>query len=236
MSGKSKKVKGTKQTFEFVEKQKKFHVKQIKCLNSKQKEFVKSIENKEITFCSGPAGSGKTFMALWTALKLLEKNQFEQIILAKSVTSIPGEEIGILPGDIYEKMDPFLISFFGNIDKLIGEEERKRLIKENKIKIQPLMYIRGINIDKSIVILDEAQNINLSVFKTIITRIGSDSKYIICGDVEQIDLKKKSESSLAKLMERVQNDDLIGVVQFNNEDCVRNPIIPHLLNKIKTIE
>ena len=236
MSGKSKKVKGTKQTFEFVEKQKKFHVKQIKCLNSKQKEFVKSIENKEITFCSGPAGSGKTFMALWTALKLLEKNQFEQIILAKSVTSIPGEEIGILPGDIYEKMDPFLISFFGNIDKLIGEEERKRLIKENKIKIQPLMYIRGINIDKSIVILDEAQNINLSVFKTIITRIGSDSKYIICGDVEQIDLKKKSESSLAKLMELFQNDDLIGVVQFNNEDCVRNSIIPHLLNKIKTIE
>ena len=236
MSGKSKKVKGTKQTFEFVEKQKKFHVKQIKCLNSKQKEFVKSIENKEITFCSGPAGSGKTFMALWTALKLLEKNQFEQIILAKSVTSIPGEEIGILPGDIYEKMDPFLISFFGNIDKLIGEEERKRLIKENKIKIQPLMYIRGINIDKSIVILDEAQNINLSVFKTIITRIGSDSKYIICGDVEQIDLKKKSESSLAKLMELFQNDDLIGVVSFNNEDCVRNPIIPHLLNKIKTIE
>ena len=236
MSGKSKKVKGTKQTFEFVEKQKKFHVKQIKCLNSKQKEFVKSIENKEITFCSGPAGSGKTFMALWTALKLLEKNQFEQIILAKSVTSIPGEEIGILPGDIYEKMDPFLISFFGNIDKLIGEEERKRLIKENKIKIQPLMYIRGINIDKSIVILDEAQNINLSVFKTIITRIGSDSKYIICGDVEQIDLKKKSESSLAKLMELFQNDDLIGVVQFNNEDCVRNPIIPHLLNKRKTIE
>ena len=236
MSGKSKKVKGTKQTFEFVEKQKKFHVKQIKCLNSKQKEFVKSIENKEITFCSGPAGSGKTFMALWTALKLLEKNQFEQIILAKSVTSIPGEEIGILPGEIYEKMDPFLISFFGNIDKLIGEEERKRLIKENKIKIQPLMYIRGINIDKSIVILDEAQNINLSVFKTIITRIGSDSKYIICGDVEQIDLKKKSESSLAKLMELFQNDDLIGVVQFNNEDCVRNPIIPHLLNKIKTIE
>lgn len=236
MSGKSKKVKGTKQTFEFVEKQKKFHVKQIKCLNSKQKEFVKSIENKEITFCSGPAGSGKTFMALWTALKLLEKNQFEQIILAKSVTSIPGEEIGILPGDIYEKMDPFLISFFGNIDKLIGEEERKRLIKENKIKIQPLMYIRGINIDKSIVILDEAQNINLSVFKTIITRIGSDSKYIICGDVEQIDLKKKSESSLAKLMELFQNDDLIGVVQFNNEDCERNPIIPHLLDKIKTIE
>ena len=236
MSGKSKKVKGTKQTFEFVEKQKKFHVKQIKCLNSKQKEFVKSIENKEITFCSGPAGSGKTFMALWTALKLLEKNQFEQIILAKSVTSIPGEEIGILPGDIYEKMDPFLISFFGNIDKLIGEEERKRLIKENKIKIQPLMYIRGINIDKSIVILDEAQNINLSVFKTIIARIGSDSKYIICGDVEQIDLKKKSESSLAKLMELFQNDDLIGVVQFNNEDCVRNPIIPHLLNKMKTIE
>ena len=98
------------------------------------------------------------------------------------------------------------------------------------------MYIRGINIDKSIVILDEAQNINLSVFKTIITRIGSDSKYIICGDVEQIDLKKKSESSLAKLMELFQNDDLIGVVQFNNEDCVRNPIIPHLLNKIKTIE
>jgi len=161
MSGKSKKVKGTKQTLEYVEEPKKLHVKQIKCKNTRQKEFLKCIDEHEVSICTGIPGSGKTYLAVYAALKALEKNLIEKIVLVKSVTTIPGEDIGILPGDIYDKMDPFMISFFGNIDKIIGEPERKRLVGEKKIEIQPIAYVRGINIDNAIVILDECQNVSI---------------------------------------------------------------------------
>lgn len=236
MGGKSKKVKGTKQTLEYVEEPEKLHVKSLKCMNQRQKEFVRSIEEKEITVCTGLAGSGKTYVSVATALKMLEKNQIKQIVLVKSVTPLPEEELGILPGDIYDKMAPFTVSFFGNIDKIIGPEMRKRLVGENKIVIQPLAYIRGINIDESCVIVDEAQNLSISVFKSIITRIGKGSKYIIMGDTEQIDMKHREKSVLSKLTKLFADDPMVGVVEFQPEDCVRNPIIPHLLEKIKEIE
>jgi len=236
MGGKSKKVKGTKQTLEFQEEPKKLHVKQLKCMNARQKEFVHSIENREITICTGLAGSGKTYVSLAIALKMLEKNQIKQIVLVKSVTPLPEEELGILPGDMYEKMEPFMMSFFGNIDKIIGLEMRKKLVGEGKIVIQPLAYVRGINIDEACVILDEAQNLSVNVFKSIITRIGKDSKYIIMGDIEQIDMKHRERSVLSKLIKLFADDPVVGVVEFQPEDCVRNPIIPHLLDKIKEIE
>lgn len=153
--GKSKKVFGTKQTLEFVEEEKKFHVKQIKCLNSRQKEFLKSIESHEVTICSGTPGSGKTFLSLYAFLKMLEKNQIEQILLVKSVTQIPHEEIGFLKGSLEEKMDPIMQSYFHNIDKLIGEEQRKNLISKGKIKIVPLAFIRGCQYDNAGLIMDE---------------------------------------------------------------------------------
>ena len=236
MAGKSKKVKGTKQTIEYKEEPKKLHVKPLKCMNQRQKDFVQSIEKNEITICTGLAGSGKTYVALSVALKMLEKSQIKQIVLVKSVQPLPEEELGILPGDMYEKMEPFMMSFFGNIDKIIGPEERKRLVREEKIVIQPLAYVRGINIDESCVILDETQNLSVNVFKSIITRIGKDSKYIIMGDTEQIDMKRREKSALSKIVKLFENDDAVGVVEFQPEDCVRNPIIPHLLEKIKEIE
>ena len=236
MAGKSKKVKGTKQTIEYKEEPKKLHVKHLKCMNQRQKDFVHSIETNEITICTGLAGSGKTYVALSVALKMLEKNQIKQIVLVKSVQPLPEEELGILPGDMYEKMVPFMMSFFGNIDKIIGPEERKRLVREEKIVIQPLAYVRGINIDESCVILDETQNLSVNVFKSIITRIGKNSKYIIMGDTEQIDMKRRDKSALSKIVKLFENDNDVGVVEFQSDDCVRNPIIPHLLEKIKEIE
>lgn len=155
MSGKSKKVKGTKQTLEYVEQPEKLHVKAIKCKNQRQKEFLNSIDSHEVTICNGLAGSGKTYVALYYALKALEKGQCEKIVLVKSVTTLDQEDIGFLPGDIQQKMDPFLYSYYGNIDKIIGEEWRKKLVKEGKIQVQPLAYIRGINIDNAICIIDE---------------------------------------------------------------------------------
>lgn len=234
--GKSKKLKGTKQTLEYVEEEKKLHVKTIKCKNSKQKEFLKSIEDHEITICTGISGSGKTFLAVYAALKLLEKQKIDKIVLVKSVTTLPNEEIGFMPGSVDEKMSNFMISYYGNIDKIIGEDQRKQLVKQGKIQIQPLAFVRGINIDSAAVLLDECQNLTIDTFKSIITRIGENSKYIICGDTEQIDIKKKSTSILSKIINLFKDSDKVGTVEFGNEDCVRNPIIPYILNKLKTIE
>ena len=129
-----------------------------------------------------------------------------------------------------------MMSFTGNIDKLVGERVRKKLMEQGKIRVLPLAYIRGINIDDSIVLLDEAQNLSASVFKTIITRIGQNSKYIITGDTEQIDLKNKKTSVLSKVIDLFKEDELIGTIKFEEEDCVRNPIIPHILEKLKILE
>ena len=236
MSVKTKKDQNLEEGYEYVDEGKTFRVKPLKCMNLRQKEFIRAIDSHEITFCTGPAGSGKTYLALWAALKALTRGEFKQIILAKSVTPIPGEDIGFIPGGQSEKMDPFMMSFTGNIDKLVGERVRKKLMEEGKIKVLPLVYIRGINIDDSIVLLDEAQNLSASVFKTIITRIGQCSKYIITGDTEQIDLKNKKTSVLSKVIDLFRGDDMIGTIKFEEEDCVRNPIIPHILEKLKILE
>ena len=236
MSGKSKKVKGTKQTLEYVEQPEKLHVKAIKCKNQRQKEFLNSIDSHEVTICNGLAGSGKTYVALYYALKALEKGQYDKIVLVKSVTTLDQEDIGFLPGDMAEKMSPFLFSYTGNIDKLIGEDWRKRLFKENKIQVQPLAFIRGINIDNAVCIIDECQNLYLDAFKSIITRIGENSKYIILGDTQQIDRHDKQKSILQKILDLFKDSDLVGTVEFKDEDCVRNPIIPKILDKLKLIE
>lgn len=234
--GKSKKVLGTKQTLEFVEEEKKFHVKQIKCMNSRQKEFLKSIESHEVTICSGTPGSGKTFLSLYAFLKMLEKNQIEQILLVKSVTQIPHEEIGFLKGSLEEKLSPSMQSYFHNIDKLIGEEQRKNLISKGKIKVVPLAFIRGCQFDNAGLIMDEVQNITMDIFKSLMTRIGYNSKYIFLGDIEQCDLHNKKDAALSKLIKIFENDENIGMVQFKDEDCVRNPIIPKILQKLREYE
>lgn len=234
--GKSKKKAGTKQQLEYVEQPEKLHVRAIKCKNQRQKELLNSIDSYEVTICNGLAGSGKTYVALYYALKALEKGQCEKIVLVKSVTTLDQEDIGFLPGDIQQKMDPFLYSYYGNIDKIIGEEWRKKLIKEGKIQIQPLAYIRGINIDNSVCVIDECQNLYLDAFKSIITRIGENSKYIILGDTQQIDKRNKSNSILKKILDLFKDSQVVGTVEFLAEDCVRNSIIPKILDKLNELE
>lgn len=173
-----------------------------------------------------------TFVALHTALGLLG-NQYKKIILVKSVTTLPDEEIGFIPGDKDAKMEPFIMSYTGNIKKLIGDRQTEELFKSGVIEVLPLAYIRGLSIDNSIVILDETQNLTDSTFKSIITRIGSNSKYIIMGDTEQVDRKDKSSSCLRKMYEIFKESSKIGCVEFVKGDCVRNPIIEEILEKLK---
>lgn len=202
------------------------------CINEEQKEFQNSIIENEITICSGPAGTGKTYCALGTAFSLLG-NKYKKIVIAKSVQVIPGEEIGFIPGDVRNKMEPFIVSYTGNIDKLFNKKGvANDFIKKGLIEILPLTYIRGVTQDNCIVIMDETQNIVPSTFKSIITRIGHNCKFIFLGDTEQIDIKKEKTSCFSKVIEVFKDDSNISVVTLN-DSSVRNPIISGILEKLR---
>ena len=207
-------------------------VNEIKPKNIKQSLLINSIEKNEITIGLGPAGTGKTFISLASSLRLIG-DKYKKIILCKSVTSIPGENIGYLPGSVEEKMEPFIMSYVWNIDKICGEGSGKSLMDKKLIEVLPLAYIRGLSIDNSIVLIDECQNLTDHTFKTIMTRIGSNSKYIFLGDIEQIDRKNQSESCLAKVLNIFKESNVIGTIEFDDSDCVRNPIIPKILQRLR---
>ena len=207
-------------------------VKDFHAKNKKQQRLVNLIEDKEVILATGVAGTGKTYVALATALSLLGPI-YKKVVLVKSVTTLPGEEIGFLKGGMEQKMEPFVMSYVWNIDKICGQGSALSLMNKKIVEVLPLAFIRGLSIDNSIVIIDEAQNIDTHTFKTMMTRIGEDSKYIFLGDVEQIDRKKKSESCLQKVMDIFKDSPIIGTIEFTDEDCVRNPIIPKILSVLR---
>ena len=203
----------------------------IKCLNGKQKTLKKAIEDNEITISIGPAGTGKTYLSLITALHLLKTHPiYKRILLVKSLTTIKGEDPGFLPGTLREKMAPFMYSFIGNIDKILHSKiTTSALMDEGIIEVIPIAYIRGNTIDEAIIIIDETQNIDMHAFKTIITRIGRNTKMIFLGDVEQIDRDNKSSSCLLEVFKMFEDKDFIATIEFNDSECVRHPIIPKIL-------
>ena len=141
--------------------------------------------------------------------------------------------MGYLPGDADEKMDPYVMSFTWTIDKLCGEGASKSLMDKKLVSVMPIAFTRGISIDNSIVIIDEVQNLSFTTFKTLITRIGQNSKYILMGDVEQIDRRDKKESPLEKIYDIFETSEEVGTIEFKDEHCVRNEIIPVILKKLR---
>lgn len=207
-------------------------VKYFQPKTDKQKELINLIYEKEVVIIKGSPGSGKTFVSLATALNLLG-DKYKQIILVKSLTTVPEEELGFLKGTLQDKMDPYIMSFTWNIDKLCGYGAAKSLMDKKLISVLPIAFARGISIDNSIVIVDEAQNLSHHTFKTLLTRIGDNSKYIFMGDVEQIDRRNKKESPLEKMYDIFETNEDIGTIEFTDEDCVRNPIIPKILSTLR---
>lgn len=208
----------------------------LKCKNLKQKEYVRLIENDDIEmiFVKGQAGCGKTYVAVAKALELLqEKEEFEKIYLITS--SVPSEEnLGMLPGSVDEKLMPSMMSFLIVIDELVGKTTREKLFEQGYIEFMPISYLRGVNLKNCIVLGDELQNLSIRGMKTLLTRISYNSKFIIMGDVEQIDHPKlkRDTSGLSFIVDKVKNnpDTRMGVVEFGDEDVVRNPIINTILN------
>lgn len=198
-----------------------------KCRTENQGKLRDSIRNNEISIVSGLPGTGKTYIACAEALKLIKsKTRFKKILLVKSVTQLKGEELGFLPGDLREKLDPYMISFLDNFEKIIGESLTNKLRDLGIINIQPLAFVRGRSIDNTIIIVDEAQNISIENMRTLMTRIGDNSKMIILGDVKQKDLRNKKDSSLEVIIDKFNHINNFGCVELRNpEDVVRNPII-----------
>jgi len=199
----------------------------IKCKNENQKLVVDSIKNNEITIVSGLPGTGKTYLACAEALKLIKtKPKYKKILLVKSVIQLPGEELGFLPGDLKDKLDPYMISFIDNFEKIIGESLTNKLRELGLIQIQPLAFVRGRSIDNTIIVVDEAQNISIQNMRTLMTRIGDNSKMVILGDVKQKDIKNPKNSSLEVVIDKFEGIDGFGCVSLRNpDDVVRNPVI-----------
>ena len=204
--------------------------------NESQKELIKSIKNNEITVCSGPAGTGKTFVAVAYALSLLRKstNRYKKIYLVKSVTTLKNEEIGYLKGGLEEKIEPFMWSFYINMEKIVLKTLIEQLIAEDIIRPFPLAYMRGASLDDCIIIADEMQNVTLDNARTLLTRIGSNCKLILLGDRNQIDLKNKTESSLDIILNLFEGVENFGVIRMSEEDTnVRNPLITVIEEKFQ---
>lgn len=208
----------------------------FKCKNVKQKEYARLIENEdvEMVFVKGQAGCGKTYVAVAKALQLLQENdKYEKIYLITS--AVQSEEIlGMLPGTVDEKLMPSMMSFLIVIDELIGKSTREKLFEQGYIEFMPISYLRGVNLKSCIVLGDELQNLSIRGMKTLLTRISYDSKFIIMGDIEQIDNPKlkKETSGLGFIVNKIKSnpDTRMGVVEFGDEDVVRNPIINTILN------
>lgn len=196
--------------------------------NDSQKNLIKSIKNNEITICAGPAGTGKTYVAMAYALSLLRKvgNRFKKIYLVKSVTTLKNEEVGFLKGDLKEKTEPVMWSFYLNMEKLVLGNSLKTLVEKEIIRPMPLAFIRGASLDDCIIIADEMQNVSLDNSRTLLTRIGSNCKLIVLGDTNQIDIRNKNESSLETFLSLFDEVEKVGVIKMSEADTnIRNPLI-----------
>jgi len=209
----------------------------VKARSDKQRAFLKLIEDNEITLCKGPAGTGKSYLAVYKAFQLLSdlNNNYEQIIITTPAVEAD-EKLGFLPGTIEEKLDPYVFSTYYLMKKIIGESAMKTLIDKKVIVIYGLGYLRGINIDNAILLGEEIQNTTIPQIKTLLSRIGTDCKFILSGDMDQSDRFKQSklhECGLAFVVEHLQGIEGIGTFEFGKEDIVRNKIISVILDRFK---
>lgn len=208
---------------------------EFKCKNETQKELMKSIKENDVTFCVGPSGTGKTLVSCAQALKLLKTDKYKRILITKSITQLKGEDIGILPGDVNEKLALMMMSYIDAFHLLLGESLTTRFIEEGLIKFESIGAMRGRSFNDVILIADEFQNLTLDNAKTLLTRISENTKYILLGDKEQIDIKDKKESALDFLVGKVKENpvDGVGCIQFSETDIVRHRLISYFLGLFK---
>ena len=205
-----------------------------KFLTINQKKYYDTLIDSEITICSGPAGVGKSYITMKAAIDLISepKNSYEKIIIVRPAVEAE-EKLGSLPGNVEEKLDPYIFPSYYLLNKIIGKEAREKLKEIEVIEVFALAFMRGMNIDNSILIFEEGQNASPSQMKLLLTRIGYNSKFFISGDVEQSDkYKNKTHSGLWDAIEKFRDDDYVSTFEFKDKnDIVRNPLISKILRK-----
>ena len=204
-----------------------------KFLTESQRTYYNLLTTNQITICSGPAGVGKSYIAMKAAIDLLSDptTPYEKIIIVRPAVEAE-EKLGSLPGNVEEKLDPYIFPSYYLMNKIIGKEAREKLKEIDVIEVFALAYMRGMNIDNSLLIFEEAQNSTTNQMKLLLTRIGFNSKFFISGDLEQFDRHKdKTQTGLWDALKKFQNLDDVGTFEFNPEDVVRNPLISKLLKR-----
>ena len=194
-----------------------------------QNHYIEVLNENKIIFASGPAGTGKTFLAVAAAVSQLMKNKFNRIILSRPAIEA-GESLGFLPGDLKEKVDPYLRPLFDSLYDLLSLETVDRMIFNNEIEIAPLAFMRGRTLNNSFVILDEAQNATHTQIKMFLTRFGKNSRMVITGDPSQTDLVRREESGLVESIKILKNINEIEDIKFNSKDIVRDEMVTKIIN------
>ncbi len=196
--------------------------------SKKQSEYIKALTNKDITIALGPAGTGKSFLAVSVAMTMLFEKKVEKVILSRPAVEA-GEKLGFLPGDMKEKVDPYLRPLYDALYDLFGFEKINKKIESGEIEIAPLAFMRGRTLKNSFAILDEAQNATLTQIKMFLTRIGENSKIVVNGDPSQIDLINKSQSGLVKTKKILNKVKEIKLIEFDHKDVVRHPLVTKII-------
>lgn len=200
----------------------------VKARTENQRKLVELYDRSDLIFATGPAGSGKTYTAIALAVRALRDKQVRRVILTRPAVEA-GEKLGFLPGDLKEKLDPYLQPLYDALNDMIPAAKLQKFMEDGTVQIAPLAYMRGRTLDNAFVILDEAQNTTMSQIKMFLTRMGRNAKFIVTGDVTQVDLPRRSDSGLVRAMQTVRGIDGIGFVEFDKRDIVRHELVKHIV-------
>ena len=202
--------------------------KQIRCKTLGQQEYVQAIRDHDLTFAVGPAGTGKTYLAMALAVVALKNKEIERIVLTRPAVEA-GEKLGFLPGDLTQKVDPYLRPLYDALYDFMGVDSYQKLLERGVVEVAPLAYMRGRTLDNAFVILDEAQNTTVSQLKMFLTRMGRNARFIVTGDVTQIDLPRREDSGLVPVIDMLRGIDGIGIAGFDNRDIIRHRLVKHIV-------
>ena len=200
----------------------------VKCRTLGQRKYIKAIEENTVTIAIGPAGTGKTYLAVAEAVRALKDKKVNKIVMCRPAVEA-GEKLGFLPGDMKEKLDPYLQPLYDALNDMIPAAKLGRFMEDGTVQIAPLAFMRGRTLDNAFVILDEAQNTTVSQLKMFLTRMGRNARFIVTGDVTQIDLPRREDSGLVPVIDMLRGIDGSGIVGFDNRVIIRDRLVKHIV-------
>lgn len=207
----------------------------VKARTINQQKLVKAVNENDMVFAVGPAGTGKTYTAVALAVRALKEKEVKRIILTRPAVEA-GENLGFLPGDMKEKLDPYMMPLYDALRDMIPAEKLKDMIEFGVIEIAPLAFMRGRTLDKAFVILDEAQNATKMQMKMFLTRMGMSAKFVVTGDMSQVDLPRKQQSGLSYALDLLKDTEGLGIIRLNQTDVIRHPLVKRIIDAFDKAE